>query len=96
MKDFPKMVEIPLEGFIWSETMKNTDDGPEKWVIDWFSKTSQYNISYYYEDDIYYVKYGVQRKDDVPEDHRFKDLESAANFVREKEKEEFFEGIDEA
>ena len=96
MKNFPKMVEIPLEGFTWSEWMKDTENGPEKWAIDWFSKNSQYNISYYYEDDIYYVKYGAQRKDDVPEDHRFKDLESAANFVREKEKEEFFEGIDEA
>jgi hypothetical protein len=87
MEDFPKMTEIPVEGFMWAESMRNTVNGPEKWTTDWLSHKSTYCITYYHEDGVYYVYKEFQRKEDIADDYKFKDLDSAVAFVREHETE---------
>ena len=89
-------MEKEIEGFYSIKSFKNTTEGPVEWLIDWYSRSSKYSITYVYDDDIYYVGYSYTRLSDVADDHKFKDLDAAVEFVREKEQLGSFEESDEA
>jgi hypothetical protein len=78
-------MEKDIEGFSTVVSKKLKTEGEVDWHIDWYSRSSTYNITYDYEDATYYVRAEYKALTDVDDEHKFKDLDSAVKFVKNNE-----------